>query len=156
MSFPGSAVVKNLPANAGDTKDMGSIPGSGRSPGEVNSNHSSVLAWEILWTEEPGGLQTLGSQRVRHNWETEDTQSPSITSILCQLCNSPKLIYNNMSTYWLVLFSAGIPCICELLPRVVELSCPHTCLRWRITFSYFWLRNVAETCKICVLRSLCT
>ena len=32
--------------------------------------HSSILTWEIPWTEEPGGLQSVGSQRVRHNWET--------------------------------------------------------------------------------------
>ena len=43
--FPGGEVVKNSPANAGDTKDMGSIPGSGRSPGEGNGNllHYSCL-----------------------------------------------------------------------------------------------------------------
>ena len=34
------------------------------------ATHSSILAWEIPWTEEPGGLQSIGSQRVRHNWET--------------------------------------------------------------------------------------
>ena len=34
-------------------------------PGEGNGNHSSILAWEIPWTEEPGGLQSMGSQRVR-------------------------------------------------------------------------------------------
>ena len=39
--------------------DMGSIPGSGRSPGEGNGNHSSVLAWKIPWTE-AGGLQSVG------------------------------------------------------------------------------------------------
>ena len=44
-------MVKNLPASAGDG---GSIPGSGRSPGEGNATHSSILAWEIPWTEEPG------------------------------------------------------------------------------------------------------
>ena len=54
--FPGVAVVKNPPANAGDTRDAGLIPGSGRSPGEGNGNDSSILAWEIPWTEEPGGL----------------------------------------------------------------------------------------------------
>ena len=46
-------MVKNLPANGGDT---GLIPGSGKSPGEGNGNHSSILAWKILCTEEPGGL----------------------------------------------------------------------------------------------------
>ena len=32
------------------------------------ASHSSILAWRILWTEEPGGLQSMGSQRVRHDW----------------------------------------------------------------------------------------
>ena len=50
-------MVKNPPAEAGDE---GSIPGSGRSPGEGNGNPSSILAWEIPWTEEPGGLQSVG------------------------------------------------------------------------------------------------
>ena len=35
--------------------------------GEGMSTHSSILAWEIPWTEAPGGLQSMGSQRVRHN-----------------------------------------------------------------------------------------
>ena len=62
-------VVKNLPAKSGDVRDMGSIPGSGRSPGmEGMATHSSILAWRILWTEEPGGLQSMGSQRVGHDW----------------------------------------------------------------------------------------
>ena len=62
QSFPGGSVLKkNLPANAGEP---GSIPESGRSPGEGNANHFSILAWEIPWTEEPGGLQAMGSQRV--------------------------------------------------------------------------------------------
>ena len=56
-------MLKNLPANA---EDRGLIPGSERSPGEGKANHSSILAGEILWTEEPGGLQSMGSQRVRH------------------------------------------------------------------------------------------
>ena len=53
-------MVKNLPANAGD---MESIPGSGKSLGEGNGNLSSILAWEIPWTEEPGGLQSMESQK---------------------------------------------------------------------------------------------
>ena len=50
--------VKNLPANSGDP---GSILESGRSSGEGNGN-SSIPAWRIPWTEEPGGLQSVGSQ----------------------------------------------------------------------------------------------
>ena len=52
-------VVKNLLANAGDVRDMGSIPGSGRSPGGGHGNNSSILAWRIPWTEEPGRLYTV-------------------------------------------------------------------------------------------------
>ena len=58
-------VVKNPPANAGDIRDSGLIPGLGRSPGEKDGYHSSILAWQIPWTEESGG--SMGSQRVGHN-----------------------------------------------------------------------------------------
>ena len=51
MGFPGGAVVKKPPANAGDTGDAGLIPGLGRSPGEKVATHSSILAWKIPWTE---------------------------------------------------------------------------------------------------------
>ena len=60
-------MVKGLPANAGDIRDAALIPESGRSPGGGYGNHSSVLAWRILWTEEPGGLQSTGSRRDGHN-----------------------------------------------------------------------------------------
>ena len=61
-------MVKDLPASAGDIRDAGSIPGSGRSPGgEGMATHSSILAWRIPWTEEPGGLQSIGSQKVAHD-----------------------------------------------------------------------------------------
>ena len=59
MASQVALVLKNPPANSGDLRDVGSIPGSGRSPGEGNGNslmHSSILAWRIPWTEEPGGL----------------------------------------------------------------------------------------------------
>ena len=59
--------VKNSPANAGDARDDSSIPGLGGSPGERNGNHSNVLAWKVPWTDEPGGLQSMGLQRVKHN-----------------------------------------------------------------------------------------
>ena len=49
-------VVKNPPANAGDIRDVGSVPGAGISLEEGMATHSSILAWRILWTEEPGRL----------------------------------------------------------------------------------------------------
>ena len=45
LGFPGGSVVKNLPANAGDTEDVGSIPALGRSLEEEMATHSSILAW---------------------------------------------------------------------------------------------------------------
>ena len=56
-------MVKDLPANA----DVSLIPGLGRSLGEEMADHSSILAWRIPWTKEPGGLQSMGSQRVRRD-----------------------------------------------------------------------------------------
>ena len=60
-------LVKNLLANAGDARNFGSIPGSEDSLEEGMATHSSVLAWKIPWTEEPGGLQSVGLQRVGHD-----------------------------------------------------------------------------------------
>ena len=60
-------MVKNLPTNVGDIRDMGSISGLGRSPGIEMATYSGILAWRIPWTEEHGGLQSLGLQRVGHN-----------------------------------------------------------------------------------------
>ena len=56
------SVAKSPPASAGDTRAAGSIPGSGGSPGEGNATRSSILAWKISWTEEPGRLQSLRLQ----------------------------------------------------------------------------------------------
>ena len=60
-------VVKILPANAEDIKDVSLIPGSRRSSEEGMATHSSILAWRIPWTEEPGGLQSMKSQKVGHD-----------------------------------------------------------------------------------------
>ena len=58
--FPGGLVVKNLPANA---RDMGLIPGSGRSPGGGQGNPLQVFPWKSWWTEKPGRLQSVGLQK---------------------------------------------------------------------------------------------
>ena len=63
-------VVKNLPANVEDVSYAGSIPRLGRCPGGGMAIHFTILARKIPWTEDPGGLQSVGSQRVghRHDW----------------------------------------------------------------------------------------
>ena len=60
-------VVKNLPANAGDLRDGFNPWLRGRSPGNRHSNHSSIFTCRSPWTEEPCGLQFMGSQRVGHD-----------------------------------------------------------------------------------------
>ena len=58
-------VVKNPPANAGNIRDdVGLIPGTGRFPGSGMATHSSILAWKILWTGEPGRLQSVGCKEA--------------------------------------------------------------------------------------------
>ena len=57
-------MVKTLPANAGD---MGLIPGCDDLLEKEMETHSSILAWEIPWTEETDGLQSMGPQRVTHD-----------------------------------------------------------------------------------------
>ena len=59
-------MVKNPPANAGDARDMGLIPGWEDSLEEEMATHSSILAWRIPQTEEPGRLQSIGLQRLGH------------------------------------------------------------------------------------------
>ena len=58
--FPGGSDGKESACNAGD---LGSIPGSGRSPGGGHGNHSGILAWRIPWTEEPGGYNPWGHKQ---------------------------------------------------------------------------------------------
>ena len=58
---------KKTPANAGDTRDVGLIPGSEDPLEEDMATHSSIFAWRISQTEEPGRLQSIGSQRVEHD-----------------------------------------------------------------------------------------
>ena len=60
-------VVKNPSANAGDVRDAGSIPGLQVPLEKEMATHSRILAWRIPWTEEPGRLQSIASQRVGHN-----------------------------------------------------------------------------------------
>ena len=60
-------VVKNVTANAGHARDTGSTPGWEVSLEEEMTTHSSILVWKIPRTEESVRIQSMGSQRVRHN-----------------------------------------------------------------------------------------
>ena len=67
QSFEVEAVSKNPPANAGDVRDAGSVPGSGRSPEGGHGNPLQYSCLENPWTEESGGLQSRGLHRVGHD-----------------------------------------------------------------------------------------
>jgi len=78
-SFPGGSDGKE---SACSVEDLGSSPGSERSLEKDMATHSSFLAWRIPWTEEPGRLQSMGSQRVGHDWSSKETLD-SWVGILC-------------------------------------------------------------------------
>ena len=68
MGFSDGTEVKNLPFNVEEARDSSSVPGLGRSPGEGNNCPLRIiLAWRNPWTEETGGLQSMGLKRVRHD-----------------------------------------------------------------------------------------
>ena len=70
MGFPGGTVVKNPPANAGDTRDTGSIPGSGKSPGVGNVNQLQYSCWENSMDRAAWQAVVYGVQRVRNDSST--------------------------------------------------------------------------------------
>ena len=65
LGFPGGTVVKNPPANAGDARDTGSVPGWRKSPGVRKVTHPNILAWKIPWTEEPGRLHRVAKSQTQ-------------------------------------------------------------------------------------------
>ena len=68
--------------SASNMEDAGSIPRLERSLEKEMGTHSNILAWEIPWTEKPGGLQTMGSQRVRHDLVIQSVQLLSVFNSL--------------------------------------------------------------------------
>ena len=67
MGFPGGIRGEEPTFQCRRHKSCRFDPWLGRSPGGGHGTHSSILAWRIPWTKEPGGLQSIGSQRVRHD-----------------------------------------------------------------------------------------
>ena len=72
-------MVKNPPSNAGD---MGSIPGLGWSPGGGHGNHSSIFAWEIPRTEEPGGYSPWGRRESDTTYQLNNNNNITV----CKEC----------------------------------------------------------------------
>ena len=89
FGFQGGSVVKSPSANVGDVRDLGLIPGSGRSPGEGNSNPLQYS--EVPRTEEPSGLQSLGSQRVGQDWACTGMRVHTHTHTDCSFTHSSNI-----------------------------------------------------------------
>ena len=136
--FPGGSDGKEFPCNEGD---LGSIPGLGRSSG---GGHDNSLQYSCLetspWTEEPGGLQAMGSQRVRHDWASMHTHTHTHTHTQGQGRESPAVFGNlqfaaccwftwnsvrhssfpgELHTWKQVGTSLWTPCICFAFQRLV-------------------------------------
>ena len=89
-SFPDGSVGKESACNVGDP---GLIPAWGNPLEKEMATHSSILAWRIPWTEEPGELRSVGSQRVRHDRVTNTfTLYPTKNLYLEYMKNSNNLI----------------------------------------------------------------
>ena len=93
-------VIKNPSANAGGTRDTGSIPRLGRSPGEGHGNPLQYSCLENPWTEEPGGLQIMESQKAGHDWSSSSSSTLNYKAI-DQKLNSP---YTNRNEFLYTLF----------------------------------------------------
>ena len=92
-------LVKNLPATQEtQIRSLGQ-----KDPKKEMATHSNILAWRTPWTEEPGGLQSVASQRVRQNWETEHACMHSLSKenlALFQLPQQIKLAQPWTSSSW--------------------------------------------------------
>ena len=87
----GALVVKSPPANAGDIRDVvwfGSLRGEDPLEEEMASQ-SSILAWNIPWTEKPGGLWAIGLQRLGHDWATEHRHTHIHTGLRLKVTREP-------------------------------------------------------------------
>ena len=121
-------MVKNPPASAGD---VGSIPGLGRSPGEANGTHSSILAWEIPWTDEPVGLYSpWDRRRVRLDWATDHTHRHvyicvSLRRIFplerVELCKSSH--FYHWWDCWQLCPKSPLKTICNLISWILGINC---------------------------------
>ena len=122
VGFKGGSVVKNLPANAGDA---GSIPAREDPLEKAMAIHSSILAWEISWTEEPGRLQSTGSQRVRLDWGcTHILPAPAMCLPLLHMVGVLLMVSCTCLTtvHWFYLFSSQAYIKRDTVPFIKKLS----------------------------------
>ena len=86
------------------------------------ATHSTILAWEIPWTEEPGGLQSMGLQRAGHDWATKQEQQTFMKSMNHSLPWNPWNVFHH-SLYWMkyvkhryIIYMCVCVCVCVYVP----------------------------------------
>ena len=121
LSFPSGSVVKNLPAMQETQETRIQSLGQEDPLKKEMATHSSILAWNILWTEEPGGLQSMGLQRIRHDWTQPHTRYNNF--VLCMRCPGfpPSNWTPRYSTYLAILWA-----FVESLSHYPEFLCQTT------------------------------
>ena len=87
MGIPGVSAVKNPPAMQKTQETKLWSLGQEDPLEEEMATHSSIFAWGIPWTEEPGGLQSTESQRFRHDWATDHTHTRNTRTGTTAFCN---------------------------------------------------------------------
>ena len=107
LGFSGGSVVKNLPANAGDERDVGLIPGSGRSPGEGNGN---ALQLSPLGNPTDRGAWQATVQRVKNTWTQLSDSAHMVKSLLVWNPGGPR------ASSWLVMERVRVPDALRLWP----------------------------------------
>ena len=156
LGFLAGTVVRNPCAKAGDE---GSIPGSGRSPEEEVATQSSIHAWEIPWTEEPGRLQSMGVSKSRTQLSNKTTTWTWIHQVLQNRFKGKwhhtyfikeknrKCSWEPETEYrlWLVPWLAGVT---THPPRLLY----RNLIQWEISHSHIPLLNTDLACDIVLVR----
>ena len=140
--FTNGSVGKEPICNAGDTGDAGLMPGLGRSSEKEMATHSGILAWKLSWTEEPAGLQSKGSERVRHNWVTKHIHQRAASVQHDHISQPGNSCPGQMSSEWetgtqvshsSVLGRAAIEVMLAVGPICLEVAC-----KWAHVHTGFW------------------
>ena len=157
VGFPVAQMVKNLPA----TQEIWVWSPGQEDPLEKGmATHSSILAWRIPWAEEPGGLQSMGWQRVRHNWVTNAHTKCQVRVkggkiSLCWLCNAMHLDCAGWCTFLITPQTKNMGGKIHFVGRVninhfTEVMLRTALIFWRYMHSHWWIKchDVGICCRI--------
>ena len=152
MDFLVAQTVKCLP-----TMQEGQIQSQGQEDflEKEMAIHSSILAWQILWKEEPGRLQSMGSQRVRHDWATSFLTSLStllnISSFSLPTETSTKFI----DFHWMVhiYFCCCCCCFCFSFWDIIY-HLERKCMIWDL-LHHFWITFLPQCLYIYYINTIC-